>query len=281
MSFVILFSDLIALGLVSVASFHAVYLARIAPKVRLRRAWLAMVGLLIVVLGLGTYSTVHRLLSHVVDAAVIVDATVNLLGAAIIFAAILLSRLTADDVLKVAELERAAYTDKLTGLPNRRSFDGAFPDQVEIARRRNQPLVLIMLDIDRFKRVNDENGHEWGDRVLAHLGKLLAAHKRKGDTVFRIGGEEFAILAPHTQVAQGRATAERLRLVIESSPLASDNRQTAITVSFGVAALRCEDDGPSLVNRADEALYLAKRTGRNRVCTEDDLTLPAEASSSP
>lgn len=281
MSFVVLLIDLIALGLVTVASFHAIYLASIAPKARLRRAWFAMAGLLIVVLGLGTYAAVDRFLSEVFDASVMIDAIVNVLGAAVIFAAILLSRLTADDVLKVAELERAAYTDNLTGLPNRRSFDGAFPAQIEIARRRSQPLALIMLDIDRFKRVNDENGHEWGDRVLAHLGKLLATHKRKGDTVFRIGGEEFAILAPHTEVAQGQATAERLRLVIESSPLASDTRRTAITVSFGVATLRCEDDGPSLVNRADEALYLAKRTGRNRVCTEDSLALPAEASSGP
>lgn len=281
MSFVILLSDLIALSLVSAASFHAIYLARIAPKIRLRHAWFAMAGLLILVLGLGAYTTVDRLLYHAVDAVVIIDASINLLGAAIIFAAILLSRLTADDVLKVAELEQAAYSDELTGLPNRRSFDGAFPAQIEIARRRSQPLALIMLDIDRFKRVNDENGHEWGDRVLTHLGQLLATHKRKSDTVFRIGGEEFAILAPHTKVAQGRATAERLRQVIENSPLASDTRQTAITVSFGVATLRCEDDGPSLVNRADEALYLAKRTGRNRVCTEDNLALPAEAPSDP
>jgi diguanylate cyclase (GGDEF)-like protein len=281
MHYVVLLADLIALGLAAAAAFHTLYLARIAPRARLRGAWLAMTGLLAVVIVLGTFSTLDRLLSQAFNISVLIDCMINLLGAAVIFAAILLSRLTADDVLKVAELERAAYTDKLTGLPNRRSFDLGLPAQIEIARRRTQPLVLLMLDIDRFKRVNDENGHACGDRVLAHLGQILATHERRGDTAFRIGGEEFAVLAPHTSIVQGRAAAERLRLAIESAPLLSEERPIAITVSFGVAALRPEDDGASLAKRADEALYLAKRTGRNRVCTEDDLAVPARVASHP
>lgn len=281
MHYVVLLADLVALGLAATACFHTLYLARIAPKARLRHAWLAMTGLLAVVIMLGTYSTLDRLLSHAFNSTVLIDCMINLLGAAIIFAAILLSRLTADDVLKVAELERAAYTDKLTGLPNRRSFDLGLSTQVEIARRRKQPLVLLMLDIDRFKRVNDENGHACGDRVLAHLGRILATYERRGDTAFRIGGEEFAVLAPHTGIAQGRAAAERLRLAIENTPLVGEEPPIAVTVSFGVAALHKDDDGASLAKRADEALYLAKRTGRNRVCTEDDLVAPSPTAAHP
>lgn len=281
MSFVILLIDLIALGLVCVAAFHAIYLARIATKVWLRHAWLAMTGLLGMVIALGVYMTLHRLLSPTFNASTIVDSVINLLGASLIFASIQLSRLTARDLLKMAELEFAAFTDNLTGLPNRRSFDAAFPRQVEIAQRRGQPLAFLSLDIDNFKRVNDEHGHECGDKVLAHLGRLLGSLKRKGDTAYRVGGEEFVILAPHTGLAQGRANAERLRRAIEDSSLILDKHEMPVTVSFGVATLHHEDAGSSLVNRADAALYLAKRTGRNRVCTEDDVAIPAPAAAHP
>lgn len=281
MSFAILLSDLIAIGLLSLASFEAVYVASLAPKSRLCRAWLAMTGLLAVVIGLGIFAAVYRFLSGAINPSVVVDTSINVLGASVIFAAVLLSRWTARDLLRMTELELAAFTDDLTGLPNRRSFDAAFPMQVEIAHQRDQPLALLSLDIDNFKRVNDEHGHEWGDKVLTHLGKLLAAHTRKGDIAYRVGGEEFAILMLYAELVQGQASAERLRLVIESSPLTLDRRKTSITVSFGVAMLHYKDDGSSLVNRADAALYLAKRTGRNRVCTEDDLALTVQAASSP
>jgi len=281
MRLAVLLIDLLSLGLVAVASFQSAHLAGIAPKIPLRRAWFGMAVLLLAVLALGSYAAVTRFLSGMASGSFVVDAIVNLLGATIIFAGFLLTRLTADDVLRMAELERAAYTDKLTGLPNRRSFDSALPAQIEIARRRSEQFVLIMLDIDRFKRVNDENGHEWGDKVLAHLGRLLATHKRKRDTAYRIGGEEFAILAPQTGIGQGRAAAERLRRVVETSPLTGSRHSTTITISVGVALLHADDDGSSLANRADEALYRAKRAGRNRVCTEDELVLPEEMPADP
>lgn len=268
MSLLILLVDVVSLGLVTAACFHAAHLVRIAPKPWLKRAWTTMAGLLCAVLPLGAYATLHRYEAGLVGAGIWIDAVVNLIGGALICGAVRLSRLTADDVLKVAELETAAYTDKLTGLPNRRSFDAALPEQIALAARRDQPLTLLMLDIDHFKWVNDEHGHEWGDEVLRHLGGLLATHKRRDDMAFRVGGEEFAVIAPRTDAGRGHALAERLRRAIETSALERGGHRTTITVSFGVAVLRAGDDMLSLCARADGALYRAKRSGRNCVCVE-------------
>ena len=268
MSLLVFLIDLASLGLVTAACFNATRLARIAPKTWLKRAWTVMAVLLAAILALGAYAAVHRYLTGVTSGTVRIDALVNFIGAALIFGAVLLSRLTADDVLKVADLETAAFTDTLTGLPNRRSFDAALPQQIEIARRRGQPLALLSLDIDHFKWVNDEHGHEWGDEVLRHLGGLLATQKRREDVAFRIGGEEFAIVAPRTGIGKAQAVAERLRAAIEASVLERGGRRTAITVSLGVAEMRPGDDILTLPARADGALYRAKRSGRNRVCVE-------------
>lgn len=268
MSLLILLLDLTSLGLVVAACVHARHLVRIAPKPWLRRSWTAMACLLVAVLALGGYTAVCRFISGATDGTVPIDALVNFIGGALIFGAVLLSRLTADDVLKVADLETAAFTDTLTGLPNRRSFDATFPRLIEIATRRRQPLSLLMLDIDHFKRVNDAHGHEWGDEVLRHLGTELAACKRKEDSAFRIGGEEFAVIAPRTGLGKAQAVAERLRAAVEQSALERGGRRTAITISLGVAQMRPGDDILSLSARADGALYRAKRSGRNRVCVE-------------
>ncbi|MFT0862374.1 GGDEF domain-containing protein [Ancylobacter sp. G4_0304] len=268
METIILLFRSLALVLVGGAVHHVRYLARIALRPHLRLAWTAMALVLLVVLVLGAYLTVERYLAMEHNSTALVETIVNLLGAVFIFAVALVSRLTAEDVLRNAELEIAAFTDMLTGLPNRRRFDTLLPSRIELARRRKQALTMVMLDIDHFKNVNDHFGHEWGDEVLRHLGRMLDVHKREEDIAFRIGGEEFVVVAPHTPLEQAGALAERLRVTIEHTPLEKKGRRIAITVSLGVAQLRPEDDLAILLARADEALYRAKHHGRNRVCLE-------------
>ncbi|MCJ8144140.1 GGDEF domain-containing protein [Ancylobacter sp. A5.8] len=268
MEIIILFFRALGLVLVGGAIHHVRHLARIAPRPRLRVAWTAMAGALLVTLVLGAYTTVDRYMEIAFSSVVLIESLVNLSGAVFIFAVALLSRLTAEDVLLNAELEVAAFTDALTGLPNRRRFDMQLPDRMELARRRKQALTMVMLDIDHFKRVNDRYGHEWGDEVLRHIGRLLDVHKREEDMAFRIGGEEFVVVAPHTPLEQGGALAERLRFTIEHTVMEKKGLRIPITVSLGVAQLRPEDDLATLLARADAALYRAKELGRNRGCLE-------------
>ncbi len=189
----------------------------------------------------------------------------NLLG-------ILAGRVRADDVAlgesgrEQRHLERLATVDALTGLRNRRWLDEAFARQLARASRSNQPLSVLMIDIDHFKRVNDKCGHTVGDAVLRRVAHTLAAGVRPQDLLARFGGEEFAVLLPGLETAQAIAVAERLRLGIQA---AGDGlRQLPlITVSVGVASAQHDETLSALLNRADEALYRAKQSGRN--CTHE------------
>ncbi len=167
-----------------------------------------------------------------------------------------------------AELERRAYSDYLTGLPNRRYF--IEEAEVELSRfhRYGGEISLIMFDIDRFKQVNDEYGHSIGDRVLQKIADICRASLRDIDIIGRIGGEEFAILLPHTGAEEAKKAAERLRIAIaEEEIMMSETTKSKVTASFGVVALH---DGnfsiDELLNQVDKALYEAKESGRNRVC---------------
>lgn len=162
----------------------------------------------------------------------------------------------------VAELEQLAVKDELTGLFNYRHFQAQLGAEVQRVARYERPLALIILDVDHFKEINDSLGHAVGDRVLAGLAQVLRQSVRTTDSVYRYGGEEFAILLPETHGAQAQGVAERARQAVEKSVLAQDRR---VTVSAGMAEYRPPERGEELLRRADAALYAAKRGGRNRV----------------
>ncbi len=166
------------------------------------------------------------------------------------------------------ELRLLATTDFLTGLPNRRAFMRRLED--EHARLQRDPgacAAVLLLDIDHFKHINDEHGHAAGDAVLRQLGGLLRDGQRKIDMLGRIGGEEFALLLPGTGPDAAAVYAERLRLrVAEAAMLLDDGLRLTVTISIGIAALGGADSGGDVgLRRADQALYCAKRGGRNRV----------------
>ncbi|HSN91028.1 MAG TPA: GGDEF domain-containing protein [Anaeromyxobacteraceae bacterium] len=165
-----------------------------------------------------------------------------------------------------AELHRRATADALTGLPNRRAFEEALAREVARARRAGTPLGLLLVDVDHFKRVNDERGHPAGDEVLRAVAGRIASAARAGDLVGRVGGEEFALALPGAGAADAREAGERVRARVADGPVALEGGDLAVTVSVGVASLgEPPEEGPDLVARADEALYRAKRAGRNRV----------------
>ena len=174
-----------------------------------------------------------------------------------------------------AHLERLSLLDELTGIPNRRYFDRALARAWETAREQGRPLALILLDLDRFKDLNDAHGHPAGDATLVQLGRLLAQKIRRsgdlasrtGDVVARIGGEEFAILLGGTDGAGAERAAETLRAAIEDLEIHYEELPMRVTASCGVAVMTPrEGEGPELlVRRADGALYVAKAAGRNCV----------------
>ena len=170
------------------------------------------------------------------------------------------------------EALEAAMTDGLTGLGNRRALDDALTRSAELARRHEQPLSLIMLDLDHFKDINDRLGHIAGDEVLTQIGDLLPETLRTSDQSFRYGGEEFAIILPQTDHEAAFQVAERLQTALRETAFECDAGEIKLTGSFGVASLESDDTPQDLIDRADQALYGAKREGRDRITTEDAST---------
>ena len=161
--------------------------------------------------------------------------------------------------------------DPLTGLANRRHFHAALEREVDRVARSGEAALLLMLDIDHFKRVNDSFGHVAGDKVLQVVARALARCVRPMDTLARYGGEEFAIVLPACQAEFGRAVAERIRRVVAATPImVGPKTELRVTLSIGGAfALQWIRSTTSLwTNRADHQLYRAKSEGRNRVCLE-------------
>lgn len=166
-----------------------------------------------------------------------------------------------------AELRASATTDFLTGLSNRRHFMSRMEEQLARAQRQvTLHTVVLMVDLDHFKQINDSYGHATGDALLRHVAGLMREDLRKIDSVGRMGGEEFAFLLPGNDLAGGRALAERLRQKIEATPLVLHAQVIEMTVSIGMAAMLASDSSTDqALVRADQALYQAKTGGRNRV----------------
>jgi diguanylate cyclase (GGDEF)-like protein len=165
------------------------------------------------------------------------------------------------------ELQKLARTDSLTGLSNRRYFFEIAEKEFAESVRYDRPLSVIILDLDLFKETNDTYGHLVGDRALIHIGELLQKAIRTPDTAARYGGEEFVILLPETESSQAILFAERLRKLVENSPVQNGDVSISLTASFGVAGYgtKGEKTLDQLISRADQALYQAKGKGRNQV----------------
>lgn len=192
-------------------------------------------------------------------------------------------RLRAEAELRAAqlEMERLAFSDPLTGLHNRRSFMQRLDEECERSRRQQQPVSVILLDLDEFKSVNDSRGHEAGDQALCSVARLIHQSCRTGDVAGRIGGEEFAVLLPGSFLEGARRLAERLRQVLDEHRVVCPEQEPfRVTASIGVAgpgadAELGDPDAAELLRRADGALYRAKGAGRNRVCAAEYPAAPA------
>ncbi|WNY98344.1 GGDEF domain-containing protein [Sulfurospirillum sp. 'SP'] len=176
---------------------------------------------------------------------------------------------TTNDVKDIAILQHESITDALTGLKNRRYFDQRICEEVALSKRYKLPLTLILLDVDYFKKINDTYGHTVGDEVLTNLAKLVLEVVRDSDIVARYGGEEIAIITPNTSKAEAELLAERLRGKVEKTTVAmvgATQEIVQVTVSLGICSLSpVITDKEALLEESDQALYLAKKYGRNRV----------------
>ncbi len=178
----------------------------------------------------------------------------------------LLERLSAQSFAYRGRLQLEASTDTLTGLHNRREFESGMVREMERARRMQVPLSLAIIDIDFFKRINDQHGHDVGDVVLRQVAQTLLAHIRKSDLLARIGGEEFALVMLGTQPPGAWVVLDRLRLAVEALRMPAGAQEIGCTISIGITDRVDSDvDWPMLYKRADQALYAAKESGRNRV----------------
>jgi diguanylate cyclase (GGDEF)-like protein len=240
------------------------------PPGELRRRWgilVAMVLLFVpgyIIYGSVAWNTFSELVHLVVPA-------VFFSGAVFVLLVTTISLQTAVDVRRITILEHENVTDPLTGIYNRRYLDRRLKDEVRRTHRYGFPLSVLLIDIDHFKRLNDKCGHQFGDVVLNAVSQTIAQSARASDVVARYGGEEILVIATNTSVADAIHLAERVRGTIEKIDLDELNQDprceiSTITVSVGVAGLSDEASNEGLlIEKADSALYQAKREGRNRV----------------
>ncbi|TVQ31469.1 MAG: diguanylate cyclase, partial [Wenzhouxiangella sp.] len=167
------------------------------------------------------------------------------------------------------ELHRAANTDTLTGLANRREVSRQIEAGIEHNRQSGEPFALILADIDDFKPINDRLGHTAGDAVLVHLARILTETVRGRDVVARWGGEEFLLYLPSTELMAARKVAQNLSDAVKRMPLEIDGEQIALTLTFGVTEFGAGDTAESAIAAADQAMYRGKQRGKNQILTAD------------
>jgi diguanylate cyclase len=179
---------------------------------------------------------------------------------------------------KLDDVRKEALTDPLTGIANRKALDVELARAIEQSQTRNEPMCLLMCDIDHFKAFNDSWGHQTGDQVLRLVANCLSENVKGRDTAARYGGEEFAVILRQTPLGAAVTLANQIRAHVQSKKLVK--RSTGdilgtLTISVGVSQLTPEDGAAELIHRADSCLYAAKNTGRNRVVGDTDIVLPA------
>lgn len=187
--------------------------------------------------------------------------------------AVLVARNETDLELVVDRLKQLAIIDELTGAYNVRYFWARLRYEVLRSRRYDQPLALLMADLDRFKSINDEHGHRVGDAVLAQVCEIIRSVTREVDVLCRYGGEEFAVILPSTPLAGAQQCAENVRRAVERRTIRADDARLRVSISLGVCTLGPEvESEETLLRRADRALLRAKQEGRNRFCVWDPAT---------
>jgi diguanylate cyclase (GGDEF)-like protein len=242
------------------------------PAGEVRRSWTILTGLILLFLaGYLGYAVSQWPGSQ--DPEGLIVPVIFFFGAVFVLVVNHLSYRTTLDMRRIAALESENVTDPLTGIYNRRYLERQLTEEICQAHVHVLPLAILLLDIDHFKQVNDAYGHRIGDQVLIRMARLVSSSIHYSDIVARYGGDELVVIAPNTPPEAAAALAERLRQAVESAPMAlpegsSDDHERGvhITVSIGVAVLQpdhCDID--TLFVKADEALYQAKRDGRNRV----------------
>lgn len=258
------------------AQWNLARLLRELPESRVRTGWLLMFLLIPVFtlgylgyipLNWGVYQAIPDLLVPVIF----------LLGGCFVCTVVRLTYSSVESIRRITRLEHESMTDPLTGLFNRRHMNRRLDEEAARARRYGQPLSIVMLDIDQFKSINDRLGHLAGDYILESIALRLQHNLRRVDLAARFGGEEFVIIAPHTDLESALQLAEKLRSEIAETPIILKGHEhvppcapdeLSVTVSVGVASLDIEpdsrDNADFLIQRADDALYRAKAGGRNR-----------------
>ena len=247
-------------------------ITRQLPAGRSCKSWCVMAGLIIFFVAgyIGYISIFWNLHASMLD---LIVPGIFFFGACFVWFSTFIALQTTLDVMRVNDLEQETFTDPLTGVYNRRFMEKRLAEEISKARRYNFELSVLLLDLDYFKRVNDEYGHQAGDQILIEFSALIIGQLRDSDILSRYGGEEFVIIAPNTGPAKAALLAERLRARIEAQEFLKDHEgiQTtelhiSVTVSIGLASFGDGNDNEeTLIGNADRNLYQAKGEGRNRV----------------
>ncbi len=233
------------------------------------RQWMSVVGLFVVNTGLFLYFELHRrpAAPEILQLSADVVQTLRSGYAGSTFLTMLLFVWLVEVIAEHNEqrLAELSVTDALTALPNRRYFEDCFRLEIAKINKNQGALALAMLDIDWFKRINDNYGHEVGDQVLRHVAQQIRHAVRQCDMVARVGGEEFTVLLPDASLSGAMEVAERIRERVEEQPYWHGELALRLTVSIGVSMVHAHQPLEYSYKLADDALYTAKQTGRNRV----------------
>lgn len=235
-----------------------------AGRLRVSWAWLhrLILGFLF---GYGVFGAAH--FGMATTKADLIVAAILLSGGAFVLIVARLSDMTTSDIVRIASLERDVMRDPMTGAYNRRYLDSRLDEEISRVRRSNGSLSALMIDLDHFKDVNDIYGHQIGDEVIRHVSSLIMSQIRVSDIMVRYGGEEFLVLAPDSAPADAAELGNRLLHHIRSQCLTLPTGAILpATASIGIATLGDAETQGSFLRRADEALYDAKRAGRNTMC---------------
>ncbi|MCG6882761.1 MAG: GGDEF domain-containing protein [Silicimonas sp.] len=272
---------LLGVAVLASALYPIALLLRITNSRSLQRCWSALA---LLILGfIAGYLALIWTLPH--DLAPLLEAIVCAVlfgGSIFVLAVSVLATRTASDVARLVRLEHEVIVDPLTGAYNRRFFDKRLGEEVARAERNGSELSLLVMDLDRFKRVNDTHGHSAGDRVLAVIAATIAAELRPNDILARIGGEEFVVISLLNGAAPVRQMAERLCGTVRSAriQLAGD-QQICVSISVGVATLSPGETAQALFDRADRAVFEAKELGRDRIVVAPDFERQAARQPTP